>query len=200
MNLTNYYQNILNDIFNGDKDIAIFIANGNHHYLIDNKNNYCIDVRTEYREYIARGLMKESLYEEAISSFRNGFPVLSKDNVKDYITRNDTLVYTVDWMRTFFTYNRSNEDITNFYDYIERFSSTSTIHRSSTSDSWKIRLPKFYINFDKKIFRHTDWDRDHEYYIPSDWNAQANSDFGLLVPNTEQYWLINNMNFWKLQM
>ncbi|MBN3159521.1 hypothetical protein [Pectobacterium brasiliense] len=200
MNSENDYQNLLDAIFNGDKDIAIFFVDGVHYYIIDNKGNYCIDVRFEYKEYIAKGWMKESLYDEAVSSFRNGVPVLSKDTFKDYIARNDVAVYTVDWMRSFFILGRDNERLVSFYDYIERFLSTLTEPVSVEWDSWRMQLPKFYINFDKKIYRHTDWDRSHETSVPSDWIAQANSDFGLLVPDKEQYWLISGMNFWKLQM
>lgn len=200
MNLTNDYQNLLDAIFNGDKDIAIFVVDGIHYYVADNKDNYCIDVRPEYKAYIAKGWMKESLYDEAVSSFRNGVPVLSKDSFKDYITKNDVAIYTVDWMRSFFTLGRPDEQFVIFYDYVERFLSTLTDPASVEWDSWRMRLPKFYINFDKKIYRHTDWDRSHEASVPSNWNAQANSDFGLLVPDKEQYWLINGMNFWKLQM
>jgi len=200
MNLTNEYQNLLEEIFNSDKDIAIFVVDGVHHFLVDNKDNFCIDVKPEYKAYIAKGWMKESLYNEAVSSFRNGVSVLSKDSFKDYITRNDVAIYTVDWMKSFFISGRNNRQLVSFYDYVERFLSTSTDPVSVEWDSWRMRLPKFYINFDKKIYRHTDWDRSHEASVPSDWNAQANSDFGLLVPDKEQYWLINGMNFWKLQM
>ncbi|AVR02627.1 hypothetical protein RJ492_004570 [Pluralibacter gergoviae] len=200
MNLKTDYQNLLDAIFNGDKDIAIFVMDGVHYYVIDNKCNYCIDVRPEYKAYIAKGWMKESLYDEAVSSFRNGFPILSKDNFKDYITKNDITIYTVDWMRFFFTFGRDDEKLVIFYDYVERFLSTLTDPVSIEWDSWRMRLPKFYINFDKKIYRHTDWDRSHDATVPSDWSIQANSNFGLLVPDKEQYWLINGMNFWKLQM
>lgn len=200
MNLENDFQNLLKAIFNGEKDIAIFVLNGSHHYVVDNKCNYCIDVRPEYKEYLAKGWIKESLYEEAVSSFRNGVPVLSKDNFEHYINQNDVAVYTVDWMRTFFLSGRDNECLVKFYHYIENFLSTLTEPVSSEWDGWRMRLPKFYINFDKKIYRHTDWDRSHENSAPPDWNAQANSDFGLFVPDEEQYWIINGMNFWKLQM
>lgn len=98
------------------------------------------------------------------------------------------------------TLGRPDEQLVIFYDYVERFLSTLTDPVSVEWDSWRMRLPKFYINFDKKIYRHTDWYRSHEASVPSNWNAQANSDFGLLVPDKEQYWLINGMNFWKLQM
>ena len=37
MNLKTDYQNLLDAIFNGDKDIAIFVMDGVHYYVIDNK-------------------------------------------------------------------------------------------------------------------------------------------------------------------
>ena len=110
------------------------------------------------------------------------------------------IIRSVDWMKSFFLFNRRNDELAGFYDYIERFLSNLNEPVSEKWDSWRMRLPKFYINFDKKIFRHTDWDRNHKSYVPSEWEGQANNNFGLLVPDKEQYWLIDGMNFWKLQM
>lgn len=200
MNLESSYQSLLDNIYNGEKDIAIFVLDGKHYYVFDSKVNYCIDVRPEYKFYIDEGWMKAELYEQAVNSFRNGIPILSKDNFRSYIVKNNVAVYSIDWMRDFFVSNRDSKILIDFYEYIETFLSFLTEPVSPEWDSWRMRLPRFYINFDKKIYRHTDWDRQHEKSVPSDWNAQANSDFGLLVPDKEQYWLINGMNFWKLYM
>jgi hypothetical protein len=35
----------------------------------------------------------------------------------------------------------------------------------------------------------------HEAKVPSDWNTQANSDFGLLVPDSDKCLLVKGMNF-----
>ncbi|ELY2743434.1 hypothetical protein ACOJD8_002377 [Cronobacter turicensis] len=200
MNLENDYLEIIDAIFNGEKEIAIFVIDGKHHYVIDTKDNYCIDVRMEYKSYITKGWLKEALYDDAVNSFRNGIPLLTKESFSDYINKNNVIIRSVDWMKSFFLFNRRNDELAGFYDYIERFLSNLNEPVSEKWDSWRIRLPKFYINFDKKIFRHTDWDRNHESSVPSEWEAQANNNFGLLVPDKEQYWLIDGMNFWKLQM
>ncbi|MEX9897282.1 hypothetical protein AB7W40_21655 [Providencia rettgeri] len=200
MNLENNYQSLLNYIFHGEKEIAIFVINGEHYYVIDNKDNFCIDVRPEYKLYIEKGWMKESLYNEAIANFRGGIYILDKSNFKDYINQNNVEVHSISWMRSFFKLNRSDNDLVEFYSYVEQFLSTLTEEVSDEWDKWKMRLPKFYINFDKKIYRHTDWERNHEKSAPSDWSAQPSNDFGLLVPDKYQYWLVDGMNFWKLQM
>lgn len=200
MNLESNYQDLLRDLFDGQKAIAVFVVKGKHYYVIDDKENYCIDVRPEYKAYVDKGIMKESLYEEAIRFFRNGLPVLTEDNFHEYIIKNNIVVYSVEDMKGFFTSDRSASYLHSFYDYVEKFLSVLTDPVSNEWDQWKMRLPKFYINFDKKIYRHTDWDRSHEASVPPGWNAQANSDFGLFIPDKEQYWLIDGMNFWKLQM
>ncbi|ELY4855767.1 hypothetical protein QLY67_000635 (plasmid) [Cronobacter turicensis] len=200
MNLENDYLEIIDAIFNGEKEIAIFVIDGKHHYVIDTKDNYCIDVRMEYKSYITKGWLNEALYDDAVNSFRNGIPLLTKESFSDFINKNNVIIRSVDWMKSFFLFNRRNDELAGFYDYIERFLSNLNEPVSEKWDSWRMRLPKFYINFDKKIFRHTDWDRNHESYVPSEWEGQANNNFGLLVPDKEQYWLIDGMNFWKLQM
>ncbi len=200
MNLESDNQKLLNHIFNGEKEIAIFVIDGEHYYISDSKDNFCIDVRAEYKLYIEKGWMKESLYNEAIANFRGGIPILDKSNFRNYITQSNVDIYSRDWMRSFFLLGRSDSYLVEFYSYIENFLSTLTEPVSDEWDKWKMRLPKFYINFDKKIYRHTDWGRNHEKTVPSDWSAQASNDFGLLVPDRYQYWLVSEMNFWKLQM
>lgn len=200
MSIGNEYQILLEEIFNGEKDIAVFVLDGEHYYVIDRKENFCIDVRPEYKCYIAKGWLKERLYDRAVSEFRNGVPVLTKSTFKDYIKLNNVPVHTMDKMRTFFISGRNNEELQRCYHHIEHFLSSSTEPVSAEWDSWRMRLPRFYINFDKHIFRHTDWERNHEDLVPEEWHAQANNSFGLLVPDRYQYWLINGMNFWKLQM
>ena len=151
MNLANDYQNLLNSIFNGEKEIAIFVVDGVHYYTVDNKENYCIDVRPEYQSYVENGWMKESLYDEAVSSFRKGLPILDQHNFKDYINQDSVEIHSVNWMQSFFKYNRNNDELLAFYSYIEQFLSTLTETVSDDWDKWKMRLPKFYINFDKKF-------------------------------------------------
>ncbi|HEN3664352.1 TPA: hypothetical protein U5E42_004189, partial [Yersinia enterocolitica] len=126
MNLENNYQNLLSDLFDGEKAIAVFVVKGKHYYLIDSKENYCIDVRPEYKNYIDKGLMKESLYDEAISLFRNGIPVLTEDNFQEYVIQNNVVVYSVEDMREFFMLGRVRTHLIDFYDYIERFLSVLT--------------------------------------------------------------------------
>ncbi|MBK4772817.1 MAG: hypothetical protein FT726_24750 [Pantoea sp. Morm] len=200
MNLATEVQEIHDSLFNGDVDIAIFVLNGSHYYIIDSKENYCIDVRPEYDAYIQNGWLKPEQLDEALNSFRGGIPLLDKSNFFEYMKIANVKCFTKSWMHNFFIHNKTKEDLCSFYSYIENFLSTSNEAVRPDWDEWRLRLPKFYINFDKKIFQHTDWERDHENLAPPNWSSQKNNMFGLLVPDSEQYWIIDGMNFWKLKM
>lgn len=200
MCLATEVQELHDSLFNGDVDIAIFALDGKHYYIIDNKDNYCIDVRPEYDPYVQNGWMKPEQLDEALNSFRGGIPLLDKSNFFEYMKVADVKFFTKSWMHTFFIHNKTQEDLCSFYSYKENFLSTSNETVRPEWDNWRLRLPKFYINFDKKIYQHTDWERDHENLVPSNWSSQKNNMFGMLVSDGEQYWIVDGMNFWKLKM
>lgn len=200
MNLENDYQALINALFNGEKAIGIFVLKNKYHYVVDDKENFCIDVRSDYQNYIKQGIMEQSLYDEALKQYRGGIPVLTENNFQNYLDNTQARVYSLEWLYKFFISGHSLEEINNFYQYIEDFLTISNAPVSNEWDKWRLKLPTFYINFNKKIFRHTDWEHEYDFLVPNDWEVRLDSNFGLLVPDSEQYWIINGMNFWKLKM
>lgn len=193
------FDSLLESVFEGRKDLALFVVGGKFHYLADDKENFCIDVRPEYKDYVERGVMGSELYEAAVSAFRGGVPVLDVNTFKSYLDNNEVEVYSVSWMSDFFTYGYSRVYLAEFYRHVEDVLSGRAEARLGEWDRLRMRLPRFYINLDDKLFQHVDWDRSHESYVPSDWSAQASSEFGTLIPGRERYWLVDGMDFWKLQ-
>lgn len=45
--------------------------------------------------------MEESLYDEGIKLFRNGVPVLTKDNFSEYVSKNNVATYSVENLNFF---------------------------------------------------------------------------------------------------
>lgn len=45
MNLVNDFDSLLENIFEGRKDLAVFVVGGRCYYLADDKENFCVDVR-----------------------------------------------------------------------------------------------------------------------------------------------------------
>jgi len=199
MSLVNSFDGLLDSIFEGWKDLAVFVVGGRYYYLADDKENFCIDVRPEYRAYVERGVMDAALYESAVSAFRGGVPVLDVSTFQCYLDNNKVEVYSLAWMGDFFKYGHSVVYLAELYRHIEDVLSGRAEARFEDWDKLRMRLPRFYINLDSKILRHIDWDRFHESNVPSDWDAQASSEFGQWIPDEKKYWVVDGMDFWKLQ-
>jgi hypothetical protein len=189
---------LLEDIFEGHKDLAVFVAGGKYYYLADDKGNFCIDVRPEYRSYVESGVMDSSLYDQAVSEFRGGVPVLEVNTFQRYLDNNSVNVYSLEWMVRFFTYGYSAAYLGEFHNHIEAVLSGHAKPRLDECEKMRMRLPRFYVDLDSKVFRHVDWDRFHESYVPSDWDGQASGSFAELIPKEQRYWVVDGMDFWTL--
>lgn len=200
MNSDVEYQSLENDLFNGYKSVALFVVGNEHYYVVDDKCNFCIDVRPDYLTYVESGRLNVADYEASLRLFRAGVSVLNAVNFREYINGTEAKIKTVAWMRKFFLNGYSSERISGFYSDIEDFLAFGKSLDWQKWDFLRMKLPSFYINFDRGIYRHTDWDRLHEELaLPKEsWDARAGSDFVLLVPDKQQYWLTTQMNFWKL--
>lgn len=188
------------EIFEGYKSIALFVLGGQHYYVIDDKANYCIDVRPDYLSYIESGRLKPEDYEEALGLFRGGISILNGDNFHRYIDSTDAEVKDFAMLQEFFSSGFALGDSEGFYQDMEQFLSYGGEVDWRKWNFLRMKLPSFYINFDRGIYRHTDHGRLHEELaLPKkNWDARFGSDFGLLIPDGLQYWVIDSMNFWKL--
>ncbi|WP_411381641.1 hypothetical protein [Pseudomonas sp. MPB26] len=198
MSLENDFNDVLHDIFEGRKDVAVFVVGGKYYYVVDDKENYCIDVEIEYKAYLAAGEIDENFYDEAVANFRGGIPVLDINTFSRYLDTASVAKFSVEKMRDFFCFGHSPEQLFNIYRHIEAILSNEAEGRLNELDQLRMRLPKFFIDLDNKVLRHTDWDRAHEDYAPLDWDAKASSDFDELISTENQYWVVNGMNFWIL--
>ncbi len=91
------------ELFEGRKSIALFVLKEQHYYVVDDKSNYCIDVRPDYLSYIETGRLKQEDYEKALGLFRGGISVLGADNFHQYIDSAEAEVISFTMMRDFFS-------------------------------------------------------------------------------------------------
>ena len=176
--------NLETRVFNGELDIAIFVVNSKHYFIFDDKENYVIDIRTIYKDYLEKEIISYNQYIQALKLYRGGASLLTKNNVFDYFDSLDISPRDKKWMVNYF---------------IER--SLMSSNEIITLEDWNKlegRLPRFYINLDRNIFMHTNWDREFENNLPQGWRGEASSRFWSLVPDEQSYWHIEDMNFWKL--
>ena len=191
--------NLETRVFNGELDIAIFVVNSKHYFIFDDKENYIIDIRTIYKDYLEKEIISHNQYIQALKLYRGGASLLTQNNVFDYFDSLDISPRDKKWMVNYFIEGYDLNKLKNIYYFIE--SSLMSSNEIITLEDWNKlegRLPRFYINLDRNIFMHTNWDREFENNLPQGWRGEASSRFWSLVPDEQSYWHIENMNFWKL--
>ena len=191
--------NLETRVFNGELDIAIFVVNSKHYFIFDDKENYIIDIRTIYKDYLEKEIISHNQYIQALKLYRGGASLLTQNNVFDYFDSLDISPRDKKWMVNYFIEGYDLNKLKNIYYFIER--SLMSSNEIITLEDWNKlegRLPRFYINLDRNIFMHTNWDREFENNLPQGWRGEASSRFWSLVPDEQSYWHIENMNFWKL--
>lgn len=196
----NQYEFLLHSIFEGVCEIAIIVSEGNHYFIIDDKENFVVDIKPFYDRYLEIGIINKENYTYALKEFRGGASILNNENLPLYLSKlPEENIKTLGWMKEFFKYKMNVDDLEKLYIYIEDYLMSG---KGDIQDElWAIlesRLPKFYLNLDRNLFFHTDWQRDFEKQLPIDWKGKASSQFWSLIPDRYQYWIVNGMNFWKL--
>ncbi|MBP1483056.1 hypothetical protein [Acinetobacter nosocomialis] len=196
----NQYEFLLNSIFEGSCEIAIIVSQRKHYFIIDDKENFVIDIKPFYDSYLEKGILDENSYSFALKEFRGGASILNNENLPLYLSSLPEMnIKTLDWMKNFFKYKTNMDELEKLYIYMEDYLMSG--EGDIKNELWAVmesRLPKFYLNLDRNLFFHTDWQREFENQLPDNWKGKASSQFWSLIPDSYQYWIINGMNFWKL--
>ncbi|MBR7734509.1 hypothetical protein [Acinetobacter nosocomialis] len=196
----NQYEFLLNSIFEGSCEIAIIVSQRKHYFIIDDKENFVIDIKPFYDSYLEKGILDENSYSFALKEFRGGASILNNETLPLYLSSLPEMnIKTLDWMKNFFKYKTNMDELEKLYIYMEDYLMSG--EGDIKNELWAVmesRLPKFYLNLDRNLFFHTDWQREFENQLPDNWKGKAFSQFWSLIPDSYQYWIINGMNFWKL--
>ena len=196
----------LDEIFENTICIAVFIYNKRLYFILDDRENFELDLKITFDMYLQRNLISKEDYYGAYRKNRNGIWQLKKDNFEQYLETEGLIHLSKAELEELLFYGFEQAEIERLYNLVENnlAHNQCTPNFGESSEFEKInqiasRLPLFYINFDTKVYLHMDWDRSHEDYVYEGWFAKA-LDFGYLIPDSECYWKINGRDFWKFLM
>ncbi|MDY6215283.1 hypothetical protein [Actinobacillus porcinus] len=187
MNLENKF--LLNEIFEGRMDIAIFILDSKCFFVFDDKENFTIDIRPFYNRYLSNGNITREQYDNALKIYRGGAFELNKCSIKKYFSSMEVKPKNIAEMSEFFSEGYTHSDLIKIYH--------APINYQDDIDLLKIKLPKFYIDFDTNYFAHTYRDRFFEKEQPENWFSIYSNDFLSFTPLEYKYWVIDDMDFSK---
>lgn len=188
------------DLWIREKSICFCVHNEKYYWILDYRYNLTLNVEKEYRALLNMGDITEEQFFSACQIFRGGVLNLDETNFLKYLETETVQQCTMQELRDLLQHNNYPSNIS-LLDRMEKFyldGNDLTTEDFKASNELASRLPLFYINFDRKIYLHMDWQRRHEDLAYSDWLAQA-GDFNYLVPDKEKYWVQDNRDFWKLR-
>lgn len=188
MNLENKF--LLNEIFEGRIDIAIFVVNSNYIFVFDDKDNFTIDMKPFYEKYFIDKIITREEYEYAIQNCRGGALELNKNTLYKYFSSIEISPKSIDFMKKFFTDGKDKK-------FMDKIYLNSSEYRNDL-DFLKMKIPRFYINFDRKWFFHDYPDRFFEKELPLSWFGKYCNDLHSLLPIEYRYWIIEKMDFSKI--
>lgn len=191
------WQLLADDLWGGEKNICFFVHSGACFWVVDDKFNFILDAEKDYRAYLDKGHITQEQYASACMTFRGGVLKLTAENFLKYLRAGERWVLSRQDLKDMFVCGLDMSE--SLHGRIEGYYlsgvelSASYFHDANTVVS---RLPMFYVNFDRKIYMHMDFNRAHEELAYSDWLAKC-SDFCHLVPDRERYWVLEGMDYWK---
>jgi hypothetical protein len=188
-------QSILDELWNGEKSVCFFVHLGKSYWVVDEKYNFSLDAEKDYRAYLDDGEITQAQYDASCESFRGGILKMTADNFLQYLDDSNDKVFSSDGLKDFVGADNELFDKVEYYYLTGEGLTPDLFRRANIIHS---TFPRFYINFDRKIFMHMDGTRAHESLAYPDWIAEC-FDFSFLIPTRERYWVVAGKDYWKLR-
>ncbi|OOS01768.1 hypothetical protein SAMN02745664_12610 [Moraxella cuniculi DSM 21768] len=188
------YKKIVQDLWDGELSIAYFLVKEVGYWVLDYRYNYYLDHEIDAKLLLDMGKIDIVNYNKAMKESRGGVIKLTKETVCQYLQSEECLILPTKTMAEIFLYDINNKSIVDLY---KSFNKELNNELYSLVQILNSRLPRYYIDFDKKLYRHLDFNYSPESYTGSDWDSKQ-GDFGDKIPDKDAFWFYKNINLWKI--
>ncbi|GAA6143875.1 hypothetical protein [Hydrogenophaga sp. 5NK40-0174] len=198
MNLEIASEGVLKELREQSKGIAFTVHSGQCRWLLDWQDHFNLNQRLNIEahfkkpaivQYLPKDIPIEVQLKTALAEFRGGIDCLDAHNFFDYLKQEDVCAPSTQALADLL-FSAPGIDLS----ALHRSLWHHIIHGGALSDDfWRESsvvlslLPKFYINFDRKLFMHMRRERFFEKVVPEGWTG-VQGDFEHLVPVEWRYW------------
>lgn len=185
-------------VFRGE---YIWIIDWDEHFNLNHMKNIdalCQDEKL--MRHLPAGKTVDTYRAEVIQRYRSGIPTLTAELFPKYRDGETAKVVTTDMLRREFFF----EDSGQYADLSQQVEAELSFNTPMREELVRLRmrlflkLPKFYINYDRKIFMHMVRDRFYEKVILEGWWG-VEGDFEHLIPTSHRYWVRStDEDFWAI--
>ena len=209
MNLAEIDQNLRAGLLKRGDCIGFYVLNGNYSWIIDWEAHFNLDQQKNidamcseqrYRRFMPNNLTPEQWNKKQQDEFRNGLPTLTKELFPQYRDGDLAKVVSTELLhREFFL-----EDTGQYSDLSREVEAELSFNSPMREELVQLRmrlfskLPKFYVNYDRKIFMHMVHGRSYESAVLDGWWG-AECDFEHMIPTSHRYWVRDiDDDFWAI--
>lgn len=193
-------EQVLEDLWLNEKSVAYFVCNNMSYWVLDYKYHYQLDEEVEAKALLDKGYITLETFYSGLKNSRGGISKLKKENFAKYLELGETIVLSTANLKQIIFNGFSQERLDELYSSIEYYLSSGyeiEVDLLDAINQIKSRLPRYYINFDRQIYLHTDYDYSPESSVSyEEWIASV-GDFSYYIPDSKNYWILNEKNFWK---
>lgn len=209
MNLVEIDESTKGSLLGREKCIGFFVYQGNFVWIVDWPDNFTLNqqknidalcTEERYRRFLPSGLTVAQWSKKLQDEFRGGIPVLTSEHFPKYRDGQFAKVVNTSLLRSVFF----SEDVGQYAELSSAMEKELSFNTVMPEELVQLRsrlfsmLPKFYINYDRRIFMHMVRGRSYENVVLDGWWGAA-GDFEHMIPPAHRYWVRNiNEDFWAV--
>lgn len=209
MNLNQIDSSLRDFILSREKGIAFFVFEGAYYWLIDWREHFNLNqmknidahcANSHIMSYLPKGTTVDQYKKQLLEDYRSGITTLTPELFPKYRDEGGGEVVSTELLRLEFF----KEDCGQYRQLSELMEASLSFNSAIPEELILLRarlsylLPKFYINFDRKIFMHMVRGRTYEAVVLDGWWG-AECDFEHMIPVAYRYWVRDKMeDFWAV--
>ena len=200
MILTTINEDTRQYLYKGTDAIAFFVFNNQYYWIIDWEAHFNLNHKKNLDAHLRAGHITKIDYTEALERYRGEIHTLLPNYFVQYSSSEFAKIVTTELLREeFFA-----EDTGQYQNLSKQIETEISFNTPMQETLVQLRmhlfslLPKFYINYDRKIFMHMVRGRSYESVVLDGWWG-AEGDFEHMIPTSHRYWVRDkDEDFWAI--
>lgn len=209
MNLAQINDELRESILMREECIGFIVHSGNYYWIIDWEAHFNLDQakniealceKPQYRRFMAADLTVNQWRQQQLSGFREGIPTLTSELFTRYRDGQSAKVATTELLRQEFFYDDHGQyaEMSRLIEEALSFGTSMPEDLMALKARLFSKLPKFYVNYDRRLFMHMVQGRSYETVVLDGWWG-AEGDFEHMIPISHRYWSRNTLeDFWAV--
>lgn len=209
MNLAQIPSELREGILKREECIGFFVHSSNYYWIVDWEVHFNLDQakniealceKPQYLRFLPKGLSIDQWRQQQINEFREGIPRLEYEFFDQYRDGQSAKVVSTELLHQEFFYDDFGEyaDMSRLIEQYLSFGTSIPEESRALTAKLSSKLPKFYVNYDRKLFMHMVRGRSYEAVVLDGWWG-AEGDFEHMIPSSHRYWVRNTReDFWAL--